>query len=150
MPIERSVVIMKMKQAFTEGLSASTFIKEMQAEGLSYRRTTMLADWRSVNEIEVKAGLLRYVRRDYLPAKTSIADVSWDLSDEFMYKVRVQSRTKPTEPITERFVNIMQDRPLTPAEIEGLTWEVIREQSPKRIGEVVGITAFSAMRKVSE
>ena len=149
MSIERSVVILKMKSAFKEGLSASRFIADMRAAGLSYRRQTMLSDWRSVNEIEKKAESLKYVRKDYYPTVASIAEVSWKLSAEFMYKVRVQARVKPTEPITDRFVNIMQDRALTPAEIEALAWGLIGEQSPKRIGEVVGVTAFTAMRRVS-
>jgi len=148
MPIERSVVILKMSQAFQEGLTATRFIADMKAEGLSYRRQTMLSDWRSVNEIQKKAESLKYVRKDYYPTKAAIAEVSWKLSSEYMYKVRVQSRTKPTEPITDRFVNIMQDKPLTPAEIEGLAWGLIGKQSPKQIGEVVGITAFSAVQRV--
>ena len=148
MPIERSVVIMKMKQAFAEGLSASAFIKEMQAEGLGYRRTTMLADWRSELSIEGKKGLLRYVRKDRVPTAAVQAKDWREMSAEFMYKVRVLSRTRPTEPIESNFVNIMQDRPLTPAEIEGLTWELIGEQSPNKISEVVGVTAWSAIQRV--
>ena len=150
MGLERSIVLLKMKQAFAEGLSASGFISDMKAEGLGYRRTTMLADWRSVNEVEKKAGLLRYVRKDYKPTQATIADVAWKLSNEYMYKIRIQSRLRPTEPITERFVNIMQDRPLSPVEIEGLTWSLIGEQSPKRIGEVVSVTAFSAIHRIPE
>ena len=150
MAIERAIVIQKMKQAFTEGLSATRFIAQMRSEGLSYRRTTMLSDWRSANEVAVKSGLLRYVRKDYRPSRASVAQVAWKLSDEYMYKVRVLSRTRPTEPITERFVNIMQDKPLTPSEIESLAWSLIGEQSPQKIGEVVGVTAFSAMHRVVE
>jgi len=148
MPIERSVVILKMKQAFKEGLSAARFIADMKTAGLSYRRTTMLSDWRSVNELEKKAEALKYVRKDYYPTKAVTAQVAWQLSAEFMYKVRVQSRVSPTEPISERFVNIMQDKPLTPSEIEALAWSLIGEQSPKRIGEVVGVTAFTAIQRI--
>jgi len=148
MAIERSIVIMKMRGAYKEGISASTFIEAMKAVGLSYRRTDMLGDWRSVNEIEKKADVLKYVRKDYLPTKAAIAEVSWKLSAEFMYKVRVQSRLSPTEPIGDHFVNIMQDRLMTPAEIEGLAWSLVGEQSPKRIGEVVGVTAFEAIQRV--
>lgn len=147
MPIERAIVIAKMRKAFRIGQSASSFLTDMKAQGLSYRRTDMLADWRSVNEIEAKEGLLRFVRKDYKPTQRVIAEVDWKISTEFMYKVKVQSRLRPDEPVTERFVNIMQDRPLTPAEVERLAWEMISEQSPKRLSEIVGMTAWSAVKR---
>ncbi|GAJ23613.1 unnamed protein product [marine sediment metagenome] len=65
-----------------------------------------------------------------------------------MFKVKIQSRLRPGEPITERFVNIMQDRPRTPAEIEGLAWEMIQEQSPKLQAQVVGITPVFIVQQI--
>ncbi|GAH27479.1 unnamed protein product [marine sediment metagenome] len=150
MPLKRATVIAKMRGAFRQGVSGSRFLADMKVAGLSYRRTDMLADWRSVNEIEKKEGAIRFVRKDYYPAKASMAQVEWALSKEFMYKVKVASRTRPDEPITERFANIMSDRALTPKEFEALAWEMIKEQSPKRIGEVEAITGWSAVQRVME
>ena len=56
MPIERSVVLLKMKAAQVAGQSASAFIKTMRDVGLSYRRQTMLSDWRNVGNIAKKEG----------------------------------------------------------------------------------------------
>lgn len=147
MPIERAIVIAKMRKAYRVGQSASSFLYDMRAEGLSYRRTDMLADWRSVNEIEAKKGRLAFVRKDYRPTRKVIAEVDWKISTEFMYNVKVRSQISPDEPITERFVNVMQDKPLTPAEIEQLAWSVIQEQSPDKIRQVVGVTAWSAVER---
>jgi len=122
----------------------------MKARGLSYRRTDMLADWRSVNEVERKADAYKYVRKDRMPTAKVIAQVDWSLSREYMYKVKILSRIRPGEPITERFVNIMQDRPLTPGEIEGLTWEMIQAQSPKLQAQVVSITPWTVLQRVIE
>jgi len=148
MPIERAIVIAKMRGAAKLGQSASSFIVDMKSQGLSYRRTDMLADWRNVNELESKKELFRYVRKDRRPTRRVIAEVDWKLSAEFMYSVKVRSRISPDEPIKERFVNIMQDKPLTPAEVEELAWRVIQEQSPKQIQQVVGVTAWTAVERV--
>lgn len=122
----------------------------MKARGLSYRRTTMLSDWRSVNELERKADAYKYVRKGYLPTAAVIAQVDWDLKHDFMYKVKIMSRTRVGEPLIERFVNIMQDRPMTPGEIEALTWEMIQTQSPKLQAQVVSITPWTVLQKVIE
>jgi len=150
MGIERATVILKMKSAIAEGLSASRFIAEMRELGLSYRRTDMLADWRSVGEIEKKEGMLRYVRKDRYPTEKTIAAVEWDLSKEYMYKVQVKLIMRPGEPITERFVNIMSDVPLTPvmaeAEVEE-RWGEWEKYAPETI---TGVQVWSAVRKVME
>ena len=148
MTIERSQTLQLMRKAFRTGQSASTFIQDMKVKGLSYRRATMLSDWRSVNEIEKKEGAFRYVRKDYYPAKQSLAEVEWKLSQEFMYKVKVQSRLSPDVPITERFVNIMSDVPLTPRQVEEqieAKWFEWEKYAPE---ELVGLQAWSAIHKV--
>ncbi len=145
---KRSETILRAKIAFKQGVSASKFIADMKTRGLSYRRTDMLADFRSVNEVESKADLFKYVRKDYTPTAKVIAQVDWDLSREFMYKVKIVSRLRPGEPLTERFVNIMQDRPMSPGEIEGLTWALIGEQSPKLQSQVVSVTPWTVMQRI--
>ena len=147
---KRSAVILRAKIAFKQGLSASKFLADMKARGLSYRRTDMLSDWRSVNQLERKADAFKYVRKDRMPTARVIAQVDWSLSREYMYKVKIQSRIRPGEPITERFVNIMQDRPRTPGEIEALTWEMIQAQSPKLQAQVVAITPWTVLQRVIE
>jgi len=147
---KRSAVILRAKIAFKQGLSASKFLDDMKARGLSYRRTDMLSDWRSVNELERKADAFKYVRKDRMPTARVIAQVDWALSREYMYKIKILSRTRPGEPITERFVNIMQDRPRTPGEIEALAWSLIQKQSPKLQAQVVAITPWTVLQKVIE
>ncbi len=144
----RSAVILRAKIAFKKGVSASKFLADMKARGLSYRRTDMLADWRSVNEVERKADAFKYVRKDRMPTAAVIAQVDWSLSREYMFKVKILSRIRPGEPILERFVNIMQDRPRTPGEIEALAWSLIQKQSPKLQAQVVSITAWTVLQKV--
>jgi len=115
---KRSAVILKMKAAIASGVSASSFLTKMKAEGLGYRRTTFLDDWRSVGSIEAKTGLLKYVRKDYVPSPKLYAESRWNLSREFFYKVKVTTRLRPGEPLQTRWINIVGDKPMTPREWE--------------------------------
>lgn len=145
---KRSEFIARARKAVREGWSQSRMLTEARSLGISFRRTDMISDWHAVSGTEKKAGLLRYVRKGYVPSQRVIADVPWQLSKEFMYKVAVRSRTAPGEPLTERMVNIMQDIPLTPAEIEALAWEMIQAQSPAQVAQVEQIIPWTVVRRV--
>ncbi len=150
MGIVRAEVIAKMRVAFREGLSASKFIARSAAEGLSYRRTDMLADWRSINELEKKDGLIRFVRKDYYPSEKTIAAVTWTTSKEYMYKVKVTTRLRPDEPLGERFVNIMSAVPLTPAMVKAEVWQAWGEWEKYKGEDIVGLQVWSAVRSTLE
>ena len=135
MGIVRAETIARMRGAFRKGVSASRFMADMRAAGLSYRRTDMLADWRSVNELAVKEGLARFIRKDRYPTDATMAAVTWQTSKEYMYKVKTQTRLYPGAPVIERFVNIMSDVPMTPAMVEQEAWEHSFSQSPPKAGE---------------
>jgi len=145
---KRSEVILRAKQAFKTGITATSFIADMKTRGLSYRRTDMLSDWRSVNELERKAEAFKYVRRDYFPTARVMAQVEWEMSHEFMYKLKVQSRLEPGQPLTERFVNITSDTPMTREAVEEQAWEMIQEQSPDKRKMIVGVSAVTAIQRL--
>jgi len=145
MSIVRAEVIGLMRGAFRKGQSASSFIWEMRQKGLGYRYTTMLSDWRAESGQEVKEGLMRFVRKDRYPAKTAIADKPYKISQEFMYKIKVESRLKPDVAMTERFVNIMSDVPMTPAMIEQAVtekWAEYEDYTAEAIERIVPWTAI--------
>ena len=142
--LRRPTAILKMPEAILRGLTPTAFIRELKDLGLSYRRTLMLADWRSVSGIEAKKDVIKYVRKDRMPSIRSVADVEWEMSKEYMYKVKAWSQTRPDEPLTERFVNITSDKLLTPAQIEQQVygrwgeWERYEGETLKRV-QVVGV-----------
>ena len=146
--VRRPSAILKIPDAIGRGLSASGFIKELQEAGLSYRRTLMLADWRSVSGIEAKKDLIKYVRKDRIPSMRVVADVEWDLSAEYMYKAKVWSRLRKDEPLTERFVNIMSDKPLTPAELESQIYERWGEWEKYSAEELKQVRVVGVYRRV--
>lgn len=146
----RAEVLVKIRQAYRDGVSMTRFIKDMRAKGLGYPRTKMQADWRTVTDIAEKEGALQLVRRNALPPKTRIAQVTWELSKEYLYKVRTESRLRPDEPIVERFVNIMSDKPLTPEELEAQVEERWGEWEKYQPEELVSLQAWTAFRRVAE
>ena len=150
MGIVRAETIARMRGAFREGLSASRFIAKAKTIGLSYRRSDMLADWRSVANLEEKEGLLRFVRKDRYPAEKSMATKTWAMSKEYMYKVKVKSAVAVGEPITEHFVNIMTDSPMTPAMLEVRAIEE-RAKEKKYEGELVfEVIPWTVVRRAAE
>lgn len=147
MALKRATVIGLMRGAFRRGQSASSFIWDMKQRNLSYRRTDMLGDWRSINELEKKKGLMRFIRKDYYPAAPQMAEVEWLMSKEYMYKVQVQSRLQPDEPITERFVNIMSDEPMTSAMVEQAVTEKWTEWEDYTAEAIEKIQVWTAVHR---
>jgi len=146
--LRRPAAILKLPEAIARGLTPSAFIRELKDLGLSYRNTVMLADWASAAGIEAKKDVIKYVRKDYVPSMRTVADVTYNLSQEYMYKLKVFSRTSPDEPIKEEFINIMQDTLLRPAEVERLAWELIKEQSPKTVENVERISLAQIFHRI--
>lgn len=135
----RPVALQKIPDMIKQGLSPTGIINQLKGQALSYRRTVMLADIRSMMGIEAKKDTAKYVRRDRMPTMRSIADVEWEMSDEYMYKVKVHTQLKPDEPLGERFVNIMSDHLMTPQQVQEEvferwgTWEKYAGEKPMRV-----------------
>ena len=146
--LRRSISIKLIPKAFKGGLSASSFINQLRLKGLTYRRSTMLSDWRTVNEIEAKKDTLKYIRKDRLPSVQSMADVEWSYDKEYIYKANTWSRIHPDDPLTERMVTFTSDRPLMLRQVEeqiATKWSAWERYIPEKV-ERIQVTA--AYRKV--
>lgn len=151
--LRRPAALLKIPEAIARGLTPTAFIKELDILGLTYRRTIMLADWRSVAGIKVKEGLLRYVRKDRLPAMKAIADVEWNFSQDYMYLANTWSRIRPDEPLIKRQVNLMSDIPLTPSQIEEQiyrVWGAWENYVPERLERVQVYSAYHKIPVIGE
>jgi len=146
--IKRASVIPRMKRALELGKSAGAFLREMQAAGLGYRRTTFLADWRNVGNIEEKEHLIQFVRKDYLPSPKFYAEVDWKMSREYLYKVRMETRIYPEKKWEKRWVNIVSDRPMTPGELETQITESWGGWYPERREDIRRIVPETAIRRI--
>jgi len=144
----RAAAQLLIRAAASQKLSAAETIRQLTDKGLTYRRTDMLADWRSAGNIEAKTGLLRFVRKDYVPSARVIADVTWQTSREFMYKVRVETRIRPGEPLETKFVNIMADTPMTPRQLETEITQSWGSWYPERRENIEAVIPETAIRRV--
>lgn len=141
--LRRAIAIKLIPKAFKSGLSASSFINLLRHKGLTYRRSNMLIDWRTVNEIEAKKDVLKYVRKDRLPSVQSMANVEWKYNKEYVYKAKTWARIHPEAAMTEQMVTFQSDVPLTPREVEeqiATKWPEW-DSPPKSLLERVQVTA---------
>lgn len=143
MSIKRATGFALMRAAVDKGQSRSSFLKELNLKGLTYRKTDMHADWRNLANIEVKKDLFKFVRKTYKPSQAIVAKTNWEYKERYTSFVKVLSQITPDEPLVEKFVAVRYDGLITPEEVERLAWEMIAKQSPKKIQEVVSLTAFS-------
>lgn len=143
--LRRAVAIKLIPKAFKGGLSASSFINQLRLKGLTYRRTTMLSDWRTVNEIEAKKDVIKYIRKDRLPSIKSMADVEWAYDKEYIYKANTWSRIHPDDPLTERMVTFTSDIPLTPRQVEeqiATKWSAWERYIPEKVERIQTVSAY--------
>ncbi len=145
---KRASAQLLIKSAVKQNLSAAETIRRLKDKGISYRRTDMLADWRSAGNVEAKSGLLRYVRKDYVPSGRVLAEVTWKLSREYMYKIQMEVRESPGAKPVIRHINLMSDKPMTPREMETEIESAWGTWYPERRDEIISITPITAVRKI--
>jgi len=105
----------------------------------------MLKDWRTVNQIEAKKDVLKYVRKDRLPSPAAMADVEWAYDKEYIYKANTWSRIHPDDPLTERMVTITSDTPLTPRQVEeqiATKWSGWERYIPEKVERIQTVSAY--------
>lgn len=145
MSIERAKLLLLMKKAFRQKQSATSLYWKLRAEGRVIRKSDFFRDFAAVNEYEQKTGRMRFVRKDRYPTRADMIERPWHkMSAEYMYKVRVQSRLRPDEPVIERFVNLMSDEPLTAGMItQGVIekWAEWEDYTAEAIEKIVPFTA---------
>jgi hypothetical protein len=112
-----------MPDAIAKGMSANAFLRSLKVTTGGYTRTRFLRDWRNVAGTEAKKNVFKFVRRDRRPPMAALADVDWEMSQEYMYKVRAFVRSAPGEALEERFINIPSDRAMSPQEVEEAAFE---------------------------
>jgi len=142
--LRRAIAMKLMPKAFKAGQSVSSFRQVLRAKDLQYRWSTVLSDWRTVNEIEAKKDVMKYIRKDRLPSPRLMIEEPWKYSKEYVYKADTWSRTRPDEPFEERTVTLLSDKPLTSREIEEqitAKWAGWKYK-PERLERVQATTVF--------
>ncbi|MEN4013988.1 MAG: hypothetical protein ROW48_18305 [Bellilinea sp.] len=73
---------------FERGISANAALMELRAQGLGYRRTDFLRDFRSGHARYATETLIKYVRMDSVPSDRVFLPVYHGLSDHYGYLIR--------------------------------------------------------------
>ena len=142
--LRRAIAMKLMPKAYKAGMSATSFRQMLRAKGLQYRWQTLLGDWRTTLNIEVKKDVGKYIRKDRVPAPKYMADVTWEYDKEYIYRANTWSRLHPDEPLVERQVTFTSDIPLTPKEVEeqiATKWSAWERYIPEKI-EKIQVTSF--------
>jgi len=151
--LRRAIAIKLIPSAFKSGLSAGSWIRQLRIKGLSYRRTDMFGDWRTVNSIEAKKDAYKYVRKDRIPSPTTFADVEWRYNKEYIYKANTWSRTHPDEPLTQRMVTLQADVPLSPKQVEEQItekWSTYERYGQEKLSKVEAVGFYRKVIKPTE
>jgi len=139
----RKAVMSLMRTAIKAGQSRTAFLRDMKLADTTYLRRQMVADWTTLKDYHDKTGALTRVRKDAFPAVKSIVTTDWDIDGTFMYVIKVKTRIAPDEPITERFVDIVTDEPMTPRMMEqAIVEKWVKWEYEEIIEEIVPWTAI--------
>lgn len=144
---ERAEVIARMRKAVTTGQTATDFIAEMRKKGLDYGRSAMLADWREVATIMHADIALSRIRTGYIPIQ-HIAELKvWEMSREFMYRIKTERLSPEGKRLEPKYINIMSNKPLTVQQIETRAYRLSFDQSPPESGEERQFIVDSVFRR---
>jgi len=148
--VARTLAMQMIPGAIKAGYSAGGFLEYLKGQGLGYRRTLFLADWRSILGIKQVEGALRFVRRDHIPGASVVADVNWRFSQDYVYILRVEKAKGFEIPKKPETVAVLSDIPLAIEQIIAKAWNIIYEQSPERAIQAERLVPWSAYHKIQE
>lgn len=142
MSVIRKDVMLLMRSAIKAGKSRTAFLKDMKAAGTTYLGRQMKADWATLTEFHKKTGALSRLRKDVFPREASTVVTDWDTEGEYMYIIKVKTRLSPDAPITERFVDIVTDEPMTgEMMIQAATQKWVEWEYEEIVEEIIPWTA---------
>jgi len=108
------------------GLISAETIRLLGDEGLTYRRTTMLADYRDWANVTKKASALKFVRKDYQIGADLYSPVKYSQVLPYRYEVKVTFYDPRREKRIIEFTNIESYDPLTPGRAESEAGDIYR------------------------
>lgn len=138
------------RSAVTRGLSAADTIRTLTAEGLTYRRTDMLKDYREWAQVPVKADRIKYVRHDYYPSKELYVETTGKQMRAFRYQVAVEVYNPETRERLHMTTNVVSDFQMTPAQVYDEALEPIKAATEAYKSEITGYFVGGAFHMEGE
>lgn len=100
------------------GMTTTAGLSLLRGEGMGYRRTDFLADWRQFAGIERKRDPLRAIPKKYRPTADTIERTDYTQRKKFNYNYKVEGYDIITQKDTESWITVASDDILTMAEAE--------------------------------
>jgi len=100
------------------GMSATAGLKLLRSEGMGYRRTDFLADFRDFAGVAMKRDPLRAIPKKYRPTEATIQRVDIKQTKKFYYNYKVEGYDIITREETETWITVASDDILTMEEAE--------------------------------
>lgn len=118
MPTERGILSGLMFHAIEQGSSFNAFYRSAFDKGITYRRASMLSDWRHAKELVSRRDELGSLGKGAYPELTEVSESRFRWTQPFIYQARVEATIQRGVPPTERFVTVLSSDPLTLGEVE--------------------------------
>lgn len=100
------------------GMTTSAGLNLLRGEGMGYRRTDFLSDWREFAGTERKRDPLRAIPKKYRPTESTIQRTDFKQVKKFNYHYKIEGYDLITQEDTETFITVASDDILTMAEAE--------------------------------
>lgn len=100
------------------GMSATAGLNLLRAEGMGYRRTDFLKDFRDLAGVERKRDPLRAIPKKYRPTEATIQRTDFEQRKKFNYNYKIEGYDIITQEETETFITVASDDILTMEEAE--------------------------------
>ena len=113
MSTERGILRSLMYKALDAAYSFNAFYRSAQEKGISYRRSDMLADWKSIQSELTNRAALRSLSAGDIPEHTAVGASPFKYTQPFIYKARVEYQISAEAPIIEQFVTVLSSKALT-------------------------------------
>lgn len=113
MSTERGILRSLMYKALDAAYSFNAFYRSAQAKGITYRRSDMLADWKSIQSELTNRAALRSLSAGDIPEHTRVGTTPFRYTEPFIYKARVSYQVSAEAPLTEQFVTVLSSKALT-------------------------------------
>jgi len=100
------------------GMTTTAGLNLLRVEGMGYRRTDFLSDWREFAGIERKRDPLRAIPKKYRPTEATIERTDFEQVKKFHYNYKVEGYDVITQKDTETFITVASDDLISMAEAE--------------------------------
>jgi len=100
------------------GMTTTAGLDLLRSEGMGYRRTEFLSDWREAAGIERKRDPLRAIPKKYRPTESTIQRTDYEQRAKFNYNYKIEGYDIITGSDTETFITVASDDIMTMEEAE--------------------------------